>query len=173
MDQIPNGAVNQEDEFGEQQITAVDQWTIINAYFEQNGVVNQQIQSFNRFTSTMIADCVKEHQHNVIKIDRQFAPGTNERIQENICYQVKFGKVYVQKMPKLYDPKGGKKGKGEYYSVFPHEARIRNLTYKIESLVDVHVEKRHYSEERIIGEVIETYEKKRIKLCDVPLMVRS
>lgn len=76
-------------------------------------------------------------------------------------------------MPKLYDPKGGKNGKGEYYSVFPHEARIRNLTYKIESLVDVHVEKRHYSEDRVIGEVLETYEKKRIKLCDVPLMVRS
>ena len=29
------------DEFGEKQIEVDDQWKIINAYFEQNGVVNQ------------------------------------------------------------------------------------------------------------------------------------
>ena len=46
------------EDFGEDQINVDDQWQIINAYFEQNGVVNQQIQSFNRFIQNMIQDCV-------------------------------------------------------------------------------------------------------------------
>lgn len=33
----------QVEDYGEDQISVDDQWRIINAYFEQNGVVNQQI----------------------------------------------------------------------------------------------------------------------------------
>lgn len=63
------------DEHGENQIDINDQWQIINSFFEQNGVVNQQIQSFNQFVEHTIADCVREHQANFVKIERQFVPG--------------------------------------------------------------------------------------------------
>jgi DNA-directed RNA polymerase II subunit RPB2 len=33
----------------------------------------------------MIADCVKEHQSNIIRIDRQFVPGTREE-DGDVCY---------------------------------------------------------------------------------------
>jgi len=55
---------------------------------------------------------------------------------DNACYQVIFGQVYTNKRPTLLDKKGGA------YPYFPHEARIRNLTYMIDSFVDVHIEKR-------------------------------
>lgn len=39
----------------------------------------------------MIADCVKEHQHNMVKIDRQYISGKLDHDNDNICYQVVFG----------------------------------------------------------------------------------
>ena len=43
-DAISHGAL---DGRGSDQVDVDDQWKIIHAFFKQNGVVNQQIQSFN------------------------------------------------------------------------------------------------------------------------------
>jgi len=47
-----------------------------------------------------------------------------------------FGQVSVSSQPMRTD-KDGKK-----YPYFPHEARIRNLTYQVDSEVEVHIEKK-------------------------------
>lgn len=39
----------------------------------------------------MIADCVNEHQSNIVRVDRQYVPGVADEDNENICYQVVFG----------------------------------------------------------------------------------
>jgi len=58
------------------------------------------------------------------------------------------------------------------YPYFPHEARIRNLTYQVDSEVEVHIEKK-----RRIGntatDTIHTYPKRKIELCKIPVMIRS
>ena len=55
---------------------------------------------------------------------------------------------------------------------YPHEARIRNLTYQIDSKVDVHIEKRR-RKGKVAGELIEKYESKRIDLGKIPIMIKS
>lgn len=82
----------------------------------------------------MIGDCVKEHHHNLIRVYNQHHVGDHDglRRRANFCYRVVFGAVHVASMPKLRNPRTR-----ELSSVYPHEARIRNLTYKIESYVDV------------------------------------
>lgn len=154
------------EDYGEKQITTNDQWDIINSFFAQNGVVNQQIQSFNRFVSNMIQDCVNEHQNNIIRVDCQFVPGVNDLENDNICYQVCFGQVYTSSNPMMKDKHG------EKYPYFPHEARVRNLTYRIESFVDVHIEKKKRVGNQP-GKFIEKYPTKQIELCEIPVMVRS
>jgi DNA-directed RNA polymerase II subunit RPB2 len=62
--------------------------------------------------------------------------------------------------------------RGVEYAYFPHEARIRNLTYQIDSKVDVHIEKRKRNK-RTAGELIEKYESKCIDLGKIPVMIRS
>jgi DNA-directed RNA polymerase beta subunit len=42
----------------------------------------------------------------------------------------------------MKDPKMKEDEKNSMYPYFPHEARIRNMTYQINSKVDVHIEKR-------------------------------
>jgi DNA-directed RNA polymerase II subunit RPB2 len=60
----------------------------------------------------------------------------------------------------------------ELYPYFPHEARIRNLTYQIDTKVDIHIEKRHRVGKKP-GELIEKYETRQIELAKVPVMIRS
>lgn len=62
--------------------------------------------------------------------------------------------------------------RGVPYAYFPHEARIRNLTYQIDAKVDVHIEKRK-RKKRTPGELIQKYESKQIDLGKIPVMIRS
>jgi len=68
--------------------------------------------------------------------------------------------------------KKGDLERGVPYSYFPHEARIRNLTYQIESKVDVHIEKRQ-RDRRTPGRLLQKYESKCIELGKIPVMIRS
>lgn len=163
------------DKRGEDQIDDKDQWEIIDAFFKQNGVVNQQIQSYNQFVEHTISDCVREHQANFVKIDRQFIPGQediyDERTGGDVCLQAIFGQVHMDAKPTLKDPQGG------LYPYFPSEARIRNLTYQIEASVDFHIEKRRrYGNKPGTAkeDLLETYEtKEKTTLCKIPVMVHS
>lgn len=133
-------------------------------------MVNQQIQSFNSFIQNSIADVVKENQSNSVLVDRQFVPGIMDD-EDNICYVVKFGQVYTYNKPTLE----GTHRDGiqrEIYPYFPHEARIRNLTYQIESEVDVHIEKRKRVK-KTPTDLIEEFPTKRVKLGKIPVMIRS
>ena len=58
------------------------------------------------------------------------------------------------------------------YPYFPHEARIRNLTYHIESKVDVHIEER-YRQRNKPGALIKRYDTTTIDLGKIPVMIRS
>lgn len=57
-------------------------------------------------------------------------PGAAEE-QESVYYDVVFGQVHVNNSPRIQE------ADDSYLPVFPHEARIRNLTYATEIYVDV------------------------------------
>jgi len=57
------------------------------------------------------------------------------RSEENIYYDIQFGQVSVNSYPRVQE------ADESYKAVFPHEARLRNLTYSTEIYVDVKVTK--------------------------------
>jgi DNA-directed RNA polymerase II subunit RPB2 len=42
-------------------IEADDAWTVIKAYFQQHGLVSQQVESFNRFLKFNVQDIISEN----------------------------------------------------------------------------------------------------------------
>jgi DNA-directed RNA polymerase II subunit RPB2 len=52
--------VTEEDE----EISQDDVWTVISAYFEEKGLVRQQLDSFDEFIQNTMQVCVFNHFHN-------------------------------------------------------------------------------------------------------------
>lgn len=85
----------------------VDNWRIVEAFIEENGLVRQHLDSYNEFIKHGLQQIVDE-------------TGIIEPEGEN--YYVKLGKIEVGK-PSI------KEADGSTMPIFPNEARIRNLTY--------------------------------------------
>lgn len=51
-----------------------DSWTCISAYFDEKGLVRQQLDSFDDFMTTSVQEIVAESPDLLIKPARQFAP---------------------------------------------------------------------------------------------------
>lgn len=60
----------------EDEITQEDAWAVIKSYFEQHGLVSQQISSFDRFLSYTVQDIVAENSVISIIPEKQYAPGS-------------------------------------------------------------------------------------------------
>lgn len=56
-------------------ITQSDTWEVIHAFFAENGLVSQQVNSFNYFLTNTIQDIVDEVGKIVIKPEKQYKPG--------------------------------------------------------------------------------------------------
>lgn len=80
---------------------------LVNAYFRSNSLVNQQLQSYDKF----------------IDFGMQSVIDSIGKIQTNVeGFELKLGKIRVEK-PRYYEVRGG------YRSIMPQEARLRNITY--------------------------------------------
>ena len=96
-----------------------DCWKVIDSYFKQNGLVAQQINSFERFLQYSVQEIIKEFRQTTIQKERQYY-GTND---EEASYRVIFGGATVNQYPRLIE------GDNIYKPILPHWARIRNITY--------------------------------------------
>ncbi|RLG72851.1 MAG: DNA-directed RNA polymerase subunit B'', partial [Thermoprotei archaeon] len=88
-------------------ISVEDRWTIMKAFFEEKGLVRQQLDSYNDFVLNKLQEIVDEH--GILETD---IPG----------YYIKFGKIKIGK-PMVREADGSRK------EVTPMECRRRNLTY--------------------------------------------
>jgi len=114
-----------------------DAWTVIKAYFQQHGLVSQQISSFNRFLKFNVQDIVLENGEIQIEEVPQYTTGKKQwDSDKNIVYEVKFGQVHVNNTPRIME------ADDRMMPVFPHEARMRNLTYATELYADVKFSKK-------------------------------
>jgi DNA-directed RNA polymerase subunit B len=84
-----------------------EQDVLIEAYFKDNSLVKQQIDSFNRFLTDGLQTIVNEV--GLIKTNVE-------------GFEIKLGKIRIEP-PRFYEIKGG------YRQILPAEARLRNLTY--------------------------------------------
>lgn len=96
-----------------------DSWEVISSYFDLKGLVSQQIDSFDEFTTTTVQSLIDEHQH--LTMD-QPNPNDDERDLALRRYDVNFGSILISK-PTLTE------ANGTTASLLPYECRDRNLTY--------------------------------------------
>jgi DNA-directed RNA polymerase beta subunit len=60
-----------------------DSWAVISAYFEEKGLVRQQLDSFDEFMQTSAQEIVAESPDLLIKPQRQYAPDVqNATVQQ-------------------------------------------------------------------------------------------
>ncbi|KAJ4703477.1 DNA-directed RNA polymerase subunit beta [Melia azedarach] len=150
---------NDEDE----EITQEDAWAVISAYFEEKGLVRQQLDSFDEFIQNTMQEIVDESADIEIRPESQHNPGHQSDFAETI-YKIGFGQIYLSK-PMMTE------SDGETATLFPKAARLRNLTYSAPLYVDVTkrvIKKGHDGEE-----VTETQDFTKVFIGKVPIMLRS
>lgn len=59
----------------DEEITQDDAWTVIGAYFKDNGLVRQQIESFDEFIGNTIQDIVNDSGEIEVRYRAQHNPG--------------------------------------------------------------------------------------------------
>ena len=75
----------------EEQIDAEDSWKVIDSYFKMNGLVTQQIQSFEGFLKNSVQEVINEFKHTSIKKDLQYIFSGDEEA----VYDIFFGNVEI------------------------------------------------------------------------------
>ncbi|KAI3977796.1 hypothetical protein MKX01_040541 [Papaver californicum] len=157
--------VPMEEDEENQEITQEDVWPVINAYFEEMGLVRQQIDSFDEFIQTTMQEIVSETPDIEIHSESQHNPSRQQQSDfVETVHKIKFGQIYLSK-PIMTE------SDGETATLFPRAARLRNLTYSSPLYVDVTKEivQRGHDCEEVTG----TEELPRVFIGKVPIMLRS
>ncbi|EJF66843.1 DNA-dependent RNA polymerase II second largest subunit [Dichomitus squalens] len=106
-----------EDEYEE--ITQEDCWTVITSFFDQKGLVRQQLDSFDEFVQNTMQELVDENSDLILDQADQHTGHDGDVTRR---YEIKFGQIYLSR-PTVTEADGA------VVPVFPQEARLRNLTY--------------------------------------------
>nr|ALK02050.1 RNA polymerase II second largest subunit [Starmerella magnoliae] len=109
------------------EITSEDCWTVISSFFNEKGLVSQQLDSFDEFIETTIQELVWEDKNLIVD---QPAQHTTPDDNINKRYEIQFGKIYLSK-PTMTE------ADGSTHAMYPQEARNRNLTYSSPLYVDM------------------------------------
>ena len=109
------------EEEDENMITAQDCWTVIASFFESKGLVSQQLDSFDEFTTQTLQAIITENGRLILD---QNAPQTEEDADPIVKrrFSIEFGAVNIS-------PASITEGDGVTLPIWPHQARLRNLTY--------------------------------------------
>ncbi|KAF5833422.1 RNA polymerase II second largest subunit [Dunaliella salina] len=147
----------------EEEISQEDAWAVISAFFEEKGLVRQQLDSFNEFVSNTMQEIIDEGSEIRITPENQLNPGgTDEGAEKE--YKIKFGQIYLSKpLVTEHDE--------ETDSLFPREARLRNLTYCAPMYIDIEKIEITRTPEGDSNEDVTKYDK--VFLAKVPIMLRS
>lgn len=155
-------------------IQAEDCWAVISSFFQEKGLVSQQIDSFDEFVGTTIQELIWEDPSLVLDQPAQHMTADDNM---NKRYEITFGKIFITK-PNITEPEG------DVRQVFPQEARLRNLTYS--SYLQVEISKRVLESEDnpnnpvranqvewIVNEEESTTTPSLVPIGKVPIMLRS
>lgn len=153
------------------ELTSEDSWAIISLFFNEKGLVSQQLDSFDEFIETTIQSLVLED--STLILDQ---PAQHTTANDNISkrYEITFGKIYLSR-PTMTE------ADGTTHPMFPQEARLRNLTYSSPLYVDMSKrvltsKSNEYStEEEVWQPVVNESDNAitRTYIGKVPIMVRS
>jgi len=161
-------------------VTQEDSWAVISAYFEEKGLVRQQLDSFDEFIQNTMQELVDSSGDIRVSPELQHMVGYNDEEDAETAFheskpvfEIKFGQVYLSKPTTVEKD-------GTVTNMFPHEARLRNLTYSAPLYVDVTMNQYRVPRDINIadpnedmGEVESTEHAKKEFLGYVPIMLRS
>lgn len=102
-------------------------WIVINAYFNEKGLVRQQLDSFDEFIEMTIQRIVEDSQQIELQAEAQHTSG---EIEKSTIHTLKFEQIYLSK-PTHWEKDGAPS------PMMPNEARLRNLTYSAPLYVDI------------------------------------
>jgi DNA-directed RNA polymerase II subunit RPB2 len=146
---------------GEESISQEDCWTVISSFFEEKGLVRQQLDSFNEFIENTMQEIVDEN-------SRLFLETTVASSVEGPSlprrYEIEFGQVYLSK-PTMTE------ADGTTQPMFPNEARLRNLTYAAPLYIDM--KKRTVELDGDEETELDVEELSKVFIGRVPIMLRS
>jgi DNA-directed RNA polymerase II subunit RPB2 len=123
-------------------------WSILQNYFEKNGNVHIQLDSFDNFVNNDIQNI----------IDRE--PPITVNPKKGQTYIVKFGNVHVDKPSVIEEDR-------TINFISPNETRLRDLHYESNVCVDI------YTELIEDGKIVETITHNKIALVKIPIMLKS
>lgn len=123
-----NNSENEEYEDEDDTITQEDCWTVISSFFEQKGLVRQQLDSFDEFVQNTMQELVDENADLILDQAAQHSGHEGDNISRR--YELNFGQIYLSR-PTVTE------SDGTSVPVFPQEARLRNLTYSAPLYIDM------------------------------------
>jgi DNA-directed RNA polymerase II subunit RPB2 len=138
------------------QITQQEAWGILDSFFNEKGLVRQQIESYDEFLCDNIPKIIETSQPIEVDI-------TGPLITTKYYY--KFTNTYIG-FPKVLE------ADGSLTDLTPNTARLRNLCYEVPIYITINYKKieidNKSGEQKIIEEKDDT-----TKFCNVPLMLNS
>ena len=161
-------------------VTQEDAWAVISAYFEEKGLVRQQLDSFDEFIQNTMQELVDDSGDIRVSPEVQHLVGYDEEGFEEVerggtkrVFEIRFGQVYLSKPTTVEKD-------GTVTNIFPHEARLRNLTYSAPLYVDVTMNEYRARKDantsdpnEDLGEPVSTEDARKEFLGYVPIMLRS
>jgi len=132
-------------------------WVVISSYFDEKGLVRQQLDSFDEFIQMSVQRIVEDS--SVIELQAEAQHQTGE-IETPPKYVIKFEQIYLSR-PTHWEKDGAPS------PMMPNVARLRNLTYSAPLYVDII--KTVYKDSE---EAIETQHQKTF-IGKIPIMLRS
>lgn len=100
---------------------------VITSFFDQKGLVRQQIDSFDEFVQNTMQEIVEENEKLILDQYNQY---TSHKHDTTRRYEIHFGQIYLSR-PTMTE------ADGSVTPMFPHEARLRNLTYSAPIYIDM------------------------------------
>lgn len=102
-------------------------WIVISSYFDEKGLVRQQLDSFDEFIQMSVQRIVEDSPQIELQAEAQHTSGT---IETPTRHMLKFEQIYLSK-PTHWEKDGAPS------PMMPNEARLRNLTYSAPLYVDI------------------------------------
>ncbi len=145
-------------------ITQQDSWEVISAYFEEKGLVQQQIDSFDDFIRNTVQEIVAESPDLLIKPQVQSSYLSLEQQRQPSWLRISFGQLHLA-TPIIMEKVGAP------VDMYPRDARLRNLTYSAPMYVDV--TKTIIMQPNTPEQKEEVQVMQKIFIGKIPIMVRS
>lgn len=140
-----------------------DSWTVIDSFFQEKGLVFQQLGSFDQFVVYELQRVIDQQTPIEVTPNNQYNP--EDEVDTKKVFVWKFGQLSLNKPTH-------EERDGEIIALTPREARLRNITYSSPIYVNI-TQMTYQVDDEGQRTLIEEHVFKKVFLMKMPIMVRS